>query len=104
MRIEPKKLIYKDLPEKGKPSILIGLEMETQSGYVYEYYPKYRDIFQLLSWFFKKEDKRYPRSSGGQGRDYLMSPLWRLAFGDSVSDVLKMTELEDDPLPEEERK
>ncbi len=101
-RVEATKLHWKKLPEKGKPSLLIQLELKTKNGESFIYAPKYRDIFQLLSWFFKKEDLRYPRSKGYEGRDYLVTPIMRLAFSRSLEQVLRDAQLEDDPLEEEE--
>ncbi len=64
------------MPEDGKPSQLGGWVLEG-SNYdeVYAYYPKYRDLLQLIRVLYEKEEIRYPTSQGFRGAEMLWSAM-----------------------------
>lgn len=100
--IKASEIILKNTIEEGHPAILVGVELKDSGGNVVGiFYPKYRDLFQLIKWKFKKENKRYPQSEGYKGWKMLLSAFREIGQGTSIPKILRETKT---PLPRGETK
>jgi len=78
--------------EKGMSSRLVGVELVNGETRVI-YYPKYRDIFQILQELFLKEETRYPQEKRYKGRRMLFEAITDIYNGDSIEEVCERYKL-----------
>ena len=90
-----RELVAAPMPEAGKPSQLGGWVLEGPDYEdVYVYYPKYRDLLQLIRVLYEKEDIRYPTSSGFRGAEMLWSAIREARYQSlTLEDLLKKYKL-----------
>ena len=71
-----REIVAAPMPEAGKPSQLGGWVLEGPDyEEVYAYYPKYRDLLQMIRVLYEKEEMRYPSSQGYRGAEMLWSAI-----------------------------
>jgi len=87
------------LKEKGRDSLLIGLEFN--NGTIW--YPRYIHNFQLIKELFDKEEYKYPQAKGYNGKKLLFDALVELYEGKSITQICVDYKLPPpyQPLPEE---
>jgi len=101
-KVFAKKIHVTELEEKGKPSKLIGLELN--NGTIW--YPRYKDNLQILEELAKKEDFKYPPEKGFEGRNKLFQAIQELFEGRELKEICKQHKLPPpyDPIPVEYHK
>ena len=101
--IEPTKIFAEKihvtrLKEKGRDSLIVGLEFN--NGTIW--YPRYIHNMQLFGELFNKEEYKYPQAKGFKGKRMLYEALTDLYYGKDVKAISEKHNLpEHDPLPVE---
>ena len=99
LKIFAKKIHVTRLKEKGRDSLLIGVEFN--NGTIW--YPRYIQNMQLFGELFNKEEYKYPQARGFKGKRMLYDALTDLFHGKKIEDICVKHRLPPphDPLPVE---
>jgi len=75
-KLYAREIVAAPMPEGRRPSQLGGWVLsETNIDEAYAYYPKYRDLLQMIRVLYEKEEIRYPTSQGYRGAEMLWSAI-----------------------------